>query len=127
MDLKQVWEKKINETKAVDNNAREPEPVAVTKANRANNSASNSHSSRNSNKEQTQQLQQQSQQTTPHVSQHVTQVSASQIQSSNNHQVSGGLPQVHLQTGANIVLGPSGINYTTNNEQVFIRTVSLIF
>ena len=122
MDLKQVWEKKINETKAVDNNAREPEPVAITKqSNRANNSASNSHSSRNSNKEQTQQSQQQSQQTTPHVSQHVSQVSTPQIQSSNNHSVSGGLPQsLHLQTGANIVLGPSGINYTTNNEQVLV-------
>ena len=121
MDLKQVWEKKINETKAVDNNAREPEPVTTTKgSNRANNSTAGSHSSRNSNKEQTtQQSQQQSQQTQQQVSQHMNQVSSPQLQSSANHPVSGGMPQVHLQSGANILLGPSGINYTTNSEPVF--------
>lgn len=129
-ELKSLWERKITETKAVDNNAREPDPVPVTKqSNRANNSVGGSHSSRNSqhNKEHAvqQQNQQQSQAQTHHVS--TPQLHPPTVPSNNHHnQVavnhSAGPQnlshQLQLQTGTNIVLGPSGINYTTNSETV---------
>lgn len=116
MDLKQLWEKKINETKAVDNNARDPEPVPITK--QSNRSNANSSHARNAqtNKEHTPAVQPPPpppQQTAPPA---VTPVTTPHIQSTVNHQVSSGLPQMHLQSGGNVVLGPSGINYTTSAE-----------
>ncbi len=123
LDLKRTWETKLNESKAIDNNAKEPEPVPVTKqSNRANNSvAGSSHSSRNSqlNKEHTAQQQSQPSQT-PHVSS--PQIHAPTVTSNSNHQlgvnhISGSSgQQIHLQPGTNIVLGPSGINYTTSSN-----------
>ncbi len=126
LDLKRTWETKLNESKAIDYNAKEPEPVPVTKqSNRSNNSvAGSSHSSRNSqlNKEHT--AQQQQQQSQPSQAPHVN---APTVTSNSNHQLgvnhisgsSGGqqnMPHLHLQPGTNIVLGPSGINYTTSSN-----------
>lgn len=137
MDLRQMWEKKINETKAVDNNAREPEQMVVpNKSNRTNNSSGSSHSRNSqSNKEsinainQTQQQSQPTpQQSSQQPSQPATRLSTPQIPGptvvpNNNHQIcvnpSSGTPNLshlHLQTGTNIVLGPNPINYTTNTE-----------
>ncbi len=127
--MKRTWETKLNESKAIDNNAKEPEPVPVTKqSNRANNSvAGSSHSSRNSqlNKEHTAQQQQSQPSQTQHVSN--PQIHAPTVTSNSNHQLgvnhisgsSGGQQNVshlHLQHGTNIVLGPSGINYTTSSN-----------
>jgi hypothetical protein len=129
LDLKQLWEKKISETKAVDTTARDPEPVVATK------SSNRSANARNANKE----AQAAAQQPPPappvppqqHMSQPaqpsqptITQLHPQQptIVTNNNHhpmpvnQTPGGPTHV-LQAGTNIVLGPSGINYTTAAAQ----------
>lgn len=132
-ELKQHWEKKINETKAVDNNAREPDPMPMAK--QSNRSNANSSHSRNSqpNKEPPQppaqpQPQPQSQPVAQQVQQPVNHVTNTHIQSVANHQVAGALPQMHLQP-SNVVLGPSGINYTTgaDNVSVAYNLRSLLF
>ena len=117
-ELKQVWEKKITETKAVDNNAREPETVPIAK--QSNRSNANSSHSRNSqpHKEPAQPTQALSQSVTQ-VPQSVSHVTNPHMQSVTNHPVQPGLQQVHLQP-SNVVLGPSGINYTTGAESVSI-------
>lgn len=56
-ELKQTWEKKLGESKAIDTNAKEPEPTP--KSNRSNNS--NRNSNRDNSNHQTQHQQQQAQ------------------------------------------------------------------
>ncbi|CAG2180898.1 unnamed protein product, partial [Oppiella nova] len=117
------------ETKAVDTTARDPEPVVATK------SSNRSANARNANKEAQAAAQQQPpappvppQQHMPQPAQPsqptITQLHPQQptIVTNNNHhpmpvnQTPGGPTHV-LQAGTNIVLGPSGINYTTAAAQ----------